>query len=65
MKRAERKRLELSKETLRRLNTASLDDEKLRAAAGGQEAATNFDIGACAAIGDLTLNGCRGPTATC
>ncbi|MDQ4025311.1 MAG: hypothetical protein M3217_07455 [Actinomycetota bacterium] len=64
MKRAERKRLELSKETLRRLNTTSLDDEKLRTAAGGQ-AATNFDASACAVIGDLTLNGCRGPSNTC
>lgn len=58
------KKLELSRETLRRLNVSSLDDERLREVAGGQ-AQTNTDASICAFVGDLTLNGCRGFSDTC
>lgn len=64
-KRPDRRRLALSKETLRRLGEQSLTEDQLRFAAGGQAPVTDWTQGICAKIGDLTLNGCRGPTNMC
>ncbi len=64
-KHSSRRKLELSKDTLRRLDPRSISEEDLKVAAGGQAPVTDWTQGICAKVGDLTLNGCRGPTSFC